>query len=332
MKKLLMAGVCLALTAGAAHAQTETVNIVVGGMNKQIYLPAELAVKLGYFQQQGLNVQLTDQQAGVDGATALLAGEVQGVVGFYDHTIDLQGKGKYAESVVQFSRAPGEVELVSTKIAGAVHSFADLRGTTLGVTGLGSSTNFLTQYLGAQAGLAPADVTTVGVGAGQTFIGAMQHDEIQAGMTTEPTISYAVNSGLAVVLVDLRSDASTRAALGGPYPAACLYMSNAYVAAHPDVTQKLANAFVMTLKYIATHSAEDIADQLPPDYYGGDKATYVKALDAGKAMFTPDGIMPSDGPPTVLKVLSSFDPAVSGATIDLSKTYTTDFAAKANGG
>jgi NitT/TauT family transport system substrate-binding protein len=332
MKKLLMAGVCLALTAGAAHAQTESVNIVVGGMNKQIYLPAELAVKLGYFQQQGLNVQLTDQQAGVDGATALLAGEVQGVVGFYDHTIDLQGKGKYAESVVQFSRAPGEVELVSTKIAGAVHSFADLRGTTLGVTGLGSSTNFLTQYLGAQAGLAPADVTTVGVGAGQTFIGAMQHDEIQAGMTTEPTISYAVNSGLAVVLVDLRSDASTRAALGGPYPAACLYMSNAYVAAHPDVTQKLANAFVMTLKYIATHSAEDIADQLPPDYYGGDKATYVKALDAGKAMFTPDGIMPSDGPPTVLKVLSSFDPAVSGATIDLSKTYTTDFAAKANGG
>jgi NitT/TauT family transport system substrate-binding protein len=333
MKKLLMAGICLAMTAGAAHADSDTIQIVVGGMAKQIYLPAELAVKLGYFQKVGLNVELTDQQAGVDGATALMAGEVQAVVGFYDHTIDLQGKGKNAESVVQFSRAPGEVELVQTKLAGAVHSFADLRGTTLGVTGLGSSTNFLTQFLGQKAGLDPADVSTVAVGAGSTFIAAMQHDQIQAGMTTEPTISYAVNSGLAQVLIDLRSDASTRAALGGPYPAACLYMSNAYVSSHPDVTQKLADAFVMTLNYIATHSAEEIADQLPPDYYGGDKATYVKALEAGKGMFTPDGIMPPDGPASVLNVLSAFDPAVQGASIDLSRTYTTQFAVKAaNGG
>jgi NitT/TauT family transport system substrate-binding protein len=331
MKKALLAGLCLAALGRAAQAQT--IQIVVGGMDKQIYLPAELAQQLGYFKKVGLDVQLTDQQAGVDGATALLAGEVQGVVGFYDHTIDLQGKGKYAESVVQFSRAPGEVEMVSDKIAPAIHSFADLKGTTLGVTGLGSSTNFLTQYLGQKAGLAPSDVTTVGVGAGQTFIGAMQHDQIQAGMTTEPTVSYLINNNIAQVLVDLRTDASTRAALGGPYPAACLYMSNDYVAAHPDVTQKLADAFVMTLQYIATHSAEDIADHLPADYYGGDKASYVKALEAGKGMFTPDGIMPPDGPSTVLTVLSAFDPAVQGNNIDLSKTFTTIYAQKAaNGG
>jgi NitT/TauT family transport system substrate-binding protein len=329
MKKLLLAGFCLAFCS-AAHAQT--ISIVVGGMNKQIYLPAELAVKLGYFQKEGLDVQITDQQAGVDGATALLAGEVQGVVGFYDHTIDLQGKGKYAESIVQFSRAPGEVELVSTKIAANVHSFADLKGDTLGVTGLGSSTNFLTEYLAQQAGLGPSDISTVGVGAGATFIGAMEHNQIQAGMTTEPTISKAQSKGLATILVDLRSDAGTRAALGGPYPAACLYMSNAYVVDHPDVTQKLANAFVLTLHYIATHTAAQIADQLPADYYGGDKAGYIKALAAEKSMFTPDGIMPADGPATVLKVLSSFDPGVKGASIDVSKTYTTSFATKANGG
>lgn len=313
-------------------AEAKTITIMVGGMEKQIYLPAMLTEKLGYFKEQGLDVELSNEPAGIEGADALLAGEVQGVVGFYDHTIDLQGKGKYAESVVQFSRVPGEVELVSSKVADKVHSFADMKGMSLGVTGLGSSTNFLTLYMAQRAGLKPGDITTVAVGAGNTFLAAMKQDAIQAGMTTEPTISRAVSTGLAKVLVDMRTAEGAKEALGGTYPAACLYMSDTYVKANPEVTQKLANAFVKTMHYIATHSAEQIADQLPKDYYAGDKASYVKALDAGKGMFTPDGVMPSDGPQTVLKVLSSFEKGLQGKQIDLSRTYTTGFVEKANNG
>ena len=38
---------------------------------------------------------------------------MQGVVGFYGHTIDPQSKGKSIVSVVQISQAPGEVEILS---------------------------------------------------------------------------------------------------------------------------------------------------------------------------------------------------------------------------
>jgi len=51
----------------------------------------------------------------------------------------------------------------------------------------------------------------------------------------------------------------------------------------------------------------------------------VKALENGKAMFTPDGVMPEDGPKTVLAVLSEFSKNVQGKSIDLSKSYTTEF-------
>ena len=129
----------------------------------------------------------------------MLAGAVQGVVGFYDHCIDLQAKGKFVESVVQFSQAPGEVELVSTKHP-EIKSPADFKGKSLGVTGLGSSTNFLTQYLAVKNGLKLGDFTSVPVGAGTTFIAAMQQDKIQAGMTTEPTISRLLKTGEATVL------------------------------------------------------------------------------------------------------------------------------------
>ena len=93
----------------------EDVSIMVGGIEKQIYLPAMLAQKLGYFEQEGLSVELLSEPAGVEAADEMLAGAVQGVVGFYDHNIDLQSLGKYTESIVQFSQAPGEVEVVSNK-------------------------------------------------------------------------------------------------------------------------------------------------------------------------------------------------------------------------
>ncbi|WP_026792262.1 ABC transporter substrate-binding protein [Pleomorphomonas oryzae] len=307
----------------AVHA-ADKITIVVGGYEKQIYLPAKLTERLGYFKDEGLDVDLINEAAGVDAENELLAGQVQGVVGFYDHCIDLQSKGKFVESVVQFSRAPGEVELVSTKHP-EIKSPADFKGKNLGVTGLGSSTNFLTQYMAVKSGVKLGEFTSVPVGAGDTFIAAMQQDQIQAGMTTEPTITRLLKTGQAAVLVDMRTVEGAKAALGGTYPAASLYMATDYVESHKDTAQKLANAFVKTLKYINTHTGAEIAAEMPADYYVGDKEGYVKALDAGKGMFTPDGVMPEDGPATVLAVLSGFSKNVKGKTIDLTKTYTTEF-------
>ena len=326
-KKSLFVAAALAIAIGTASGAqaAEKISIMVGGIEKIIYLPARLAEQLGYFKEAGLDVELLSEPAGVNAEDEMLAGAVQGVVGFYDHTVDLQAKGKFVESVVQFSQAPGEVELVSTKMADQIKSPADFKGKNLGVTGLGSSTNFLTQFLAVKNGVKLGEFTSVPVGAGNTFIAAMQHGQIDAGMTTEPTISRLLKTGEAKILIDMRSVDTTRAALGGVYPAACLYMQTDWVEQHHDEVQKLANVFVKTLHYIATHSAEEIAAQMPKDYYTGDKALYVNALATGKQMFTADGVMPSDGPPTVLQVLSTFDKTVKGKTIDLSKTYTTSF-------
>ncbi len=302
----------------------EKISIVVGGIGKQIYLPAKLTEALDYFKEQGLNVELIAEQsqAGVNAENEMIAGVVQGVVGFYDHTIDLQGKGKEAMSIVQFSQAPGEVVLVSSKLADTIKSPKDFKGKTLGVTGLGSSTNFLMMYLSVKAGLKSSDVTPLAVGAGNTFIAAMKQGKIEVGMTTEPTVSTMVASGDAKILIDQRNPEGTIKSLGGLYPAACLYMSTKWINAHPEEVQKLANAFYKTMRFIDTHSASEIASLLPADYYGESKDQYIKSLAESKRMFTKDGVMPQGGPESVLKVLQAFDEAVIGKKIDLSKTYT----------
>ena len=321
-------GLAAAVFVSGASLAADKVTIIVGGYEKHIYLPAKLAEALGYFKAEGLDIDLLNEASGVDAENEMLAGAVQGVVGFYDHCVDLQTKGKYVQSVVQFSQAPGEVELVSTKHP-EIKSMADLRAKSLGVTGLGSSTNFLSQYLMVKSGVPLGEFSTIPVGAGTTFIAAMQQDKIQAGMTTEPTISRMLKTGDARILVDMRTLEKTKQALGGAYPAASLYMSTDWVEKNRPTVQKLANAFVKTLRFIHTHSAAEIADKMPKDFYAGDKEGYIKALADGKAMFTSDGVMPQGGAETVLAVLSAFSKNVKGKTVDLSKTYTSEFVKNA---
>ncbi|MFN2539439.1 MAG: ABC transporter substrate-binding protein [Mycobacteriales bacterium] len=318
---------CQNSQASSASGGTPSVKIMVGGIDKVIYLPAKLTEQLGYFKDAGVDVQLLSEPAGAQAENVLLAGQVQGVVGFYDHTIALQPQGKCLTSVVQMSKAPGEVEVVSTKKAATLKGFADMKGKKLGVTSPGSSTDFLTRALAVRNGVKDSDYTTVKAGAGTTFISALDQGAIDAGMTTDPTVAKLVSSGAAKVLVDMRTEAGSEAALGGAYPSSSLYMDCGWVSKNSATVQKLANAFVKTLGWMSTHSAADIAAKMPADFKGDDPALYAKAVGDTKPMFTADGVMPADGPATVLKVLGTFNPAVQGkeSSIDLSKTFTTKF-------
>ena len=299
--------------------------LMVGGMNKQIYLPNMLTKQLGYFDQEGLDVTLIDEASGQSAEDLLVAGQVDAGSGAYNHTIELQAAGQPVECVVQLDIAPGEAEMISTKEAGKIHSIADLKGKNLGVTELGSGTQTLTQALLHRAGIASNQVNFVSVGADDTFISALQQGRIDAGMTTEPTISRIVSSGAGQVLVDLRTPQKTEAALGGPFPFICVFMLNDYVSVHHTVVQKLVNAYVKTLKWIQTHTPEEIAAKMPTDYYGGNEALYVTALRNQLTMFSPDGKMPANGPGAVLGIEQQTDPAVWGKSIDLTLTYTNDF-------
>jgi NitT/TauT family transport system substrate-binding protein len=307
------------------------VKIMVGGLDKVIYLPAMLAQRLGYFDAEGLDVELLSEPAGVQAETALVSGQVQGAVGFYDHTLDLQTKDKAVESVVQFSHAPGEVEIVSSKAEGDIKSPKDFKGKKLGITSLGSSTDFLTKYLAVKNGVSVSDFTPVAVGAGPTFIAALQKGAIDGGMTTDPTVATILDKKAGKVLLDMRTPEGSQEALGGPYPSSSLYMQTDWVNGHKDTVQKLANAFVKTLKWMSTHSSSQIADKMPADYSQGNKVLYAAAIESTLPMFTKDGVMPKDGPETVEKVLKAFNPNIKNAKIDLSKTYTTEFVEKAAG-
>lgn len=310
-------------------AQKDHVKIMVGGLSKQIYLPNMLTKQLGFFDEQNLDVELIDEASGQSSEEEVLSGGVDAGSGSYNHTIEIQAKGKGLIDVVQLLISPGEAEMVSSKEADTIKSITDLKGKNLGVTELGSGTQTLTQYMLSQKGISADQVQFVPVGAGDTFIAGIKQNKIDAGMTTEPTISRLLKTGDAKVLIDLRTPDATRAALGADYPFICVFMKSEYVASHKDLVQRLVNAYVKTLKWIHTHTPQEVADKMPADYYAGDKTLYTTALTSQFAMYSPDGMMPDSGPPFVLKFEQAINKDVKAANIDLSKTFTNEFAGNA---
>src|SRR5258708_9033444 len=91
---ILAFGSFCALTQAAHAADPQKVTIMVGGITKLIYLPARLTEQLGNFKDEGLDVELLSQPAGVDAENELLSGAVQAGVVFSDHSMDLQTESK----------------------------------------------------------------------------------------------------------------------------------------------------------------------------------------------------------------------------------------------
>lgn len=331
---VMAAGVLLAAcgstpSSGGSSTQTVTLSIMVGGLNKQIYLPNMLAQRLGYFTEQHLNVTLIDEGSGQASEDEVVAGNVQAGSGAYVHPMVLNTQGKKLETICQFGIAPGEAEVVDASLTN-ISGPKDLAGKSLGVTEIGSGTWVLTQAILGTAGVDPNNAHYLGVGAGDTFIAAINQKKIAAGMTTYPTISRLVNSGKGKILVNLLSPKDTEAALGGDYPFIGVFAKNDWVDSNKDVTQRLVNAYVKTLQYMHSHTAAQIADQMPQEYYAGDKAAYVQDLQSQIAIFGTDCKMPAGGPETVQKIQQQFVSSYKGKSANLSETYTNEFASKAS--
>ncbi len=338
LRRLCLAVAGIAILAGCGSTpsstggsvQTISLKVMVGGLSKQIYLPNMLAKQLGYFNDQHLDVTMIDEGSGQASEDEVLAGNVDAGSGAYVHPMVLNAAGKKIETICQFGIAPGEAEVIDARKAGSIKSPNDLQGKNLGVTELGSGTHTLTLAILGKAGIDPTKEHFVAVGAGDTFIAAIDHQTIDGGMTTEPTISRLTSSGKGKVLVDLRTPESTRAALGGDYPFIGIFAKNDWVNSNKDAAQRLVNAYVKTLKYIHSHTAAEIAAKMPADYYAGNQALYVNALQNQISIFGTDCKMPAGGPETVMKIQQAYVPSFKGKTANLSETYTNEFASKAS--
>jgi len=298
--------------------------MAVGGQTQFIYLPLTLADRLGYFKDEGIQVEISDLRGGSEALAALMGGSVDMVTGFYEHTIRARAQGKHLVMVTLFDRYPGLVLMVGKQHLHEVHSIKDLVGKPVGVTAPGSSTDQLVKYILRQNGLDPQSIPVV-TGGTATMLAAFQQDRVWAGVTVDPLASKLERDGIARPLYDTRTEKGTVDIFGGPWPAGGFYTSAEFIQQRRDVVQSMVRAGVRVLRYLQEHSAEEIAAAMPETFWAGDRDQYIASLRGNLSMYSPDGLMPPEGPPNVLKTLSLVDERIPAAKVDLTQTYDNSF-------
>src|ERR1043166_8952422 len=157
--------VLLPVDAGAqGKPEKPKVAIAVGGKAGFYYLPLTIAERLGYFKDEGLDVEISDFAGGSKALQAVVGGSADVVSGAWENTIDQQPKGLNMQGFVLMGRYPAiSLGIVKSKAA-SYKSPKDLKGMKIGVSAPGSSTNRLVLHMLAKDGLKGDDVSIIGVG------------------------------------------------------------------------------------------------------------------------------------------------------------------------
>ena len=317
-----------ALPSYAAEQEPERRDITLAmGVWMIDFLPLVLADTLGLFKQQGMNVTVQNfSQGGSASLQALLGGSANAAVASYDHTIQMQAQRRNIEAVTLLNPVPGLVLGVRSDLADRVKGPEDFRGLKLGVTVPGAAGDFLIKYMLKNKGLPLTDIAFVATGSGASCIAAVEQKQVDLVLNYDPAMTLLERRGSIKVLLDTRTDAGTKLAYGGDYPFLCLYLMRDFIDRNPVAVQRLTNALVEALRFIAAHTSDQIAAVLPTPYLLGDKSLFIAILDRSRGSFSPDGRFDPAALTTPLRVLSTFDDRVAAAKIDLDKTYTNRFA------
>ena len=316
--------------APAVFAAPRKVRIAVGGKALYYYLPLSVAERLGYFKDEGVNVEIIDFQGGSKSLQAVVGGSADIVSGAFEHTISMQTRGQAMRAFVLQGRAPQVVFAVNKRTMPDYKTLSDLKGKKIGVTAPGSSSQVLANFVLAQGGVKPSDVAFIGVGAASAAVAAIRSGQIDAFANLDPVVAQLQQDDLLKIVADTRVVEESDAIFGGPMVAGCLYAPTRYITKNPEIIQGLTNAVVRADKWLAKATAEELTATVPESYFLGNKAIYIDGFLKNRPALSKDGIVPDGAPAISLKALQSVNPKMAGFKVDLDAVYTNKFAIEAN--
>ena len=337
MNKLpaLLTMLCLSITAScyaSADAQPVAVEqrvvLVVDEIHAIRNFPVVLADRLGYLKDGNMAVTVMNVRYDAWHGDMLMDGRVDAVMAYYHHNIVNHSIGRDTQAIITLGVTPGMKVLVSNQAKDKIRTLADLKGSHIISGGAGSSKSTIANYLVRAGGNPISSYTRLGTDGKDRNTESLRQGNADLLIAPVPEGEFYVDQGLASVFVDLTTVEGTKKTLGSLFPSSTIFMSSERIKAHPEMAQHLANAFVRTLKFINTHSAEEIAALIPVEVSGKDRVAYLKTLRQQMGMFATDGMMPVDGAKNEWQVLADFNSQYGNVLPE--KTYTNRFVIEAN--
>lgn len=229
------------------------------------YAPQYVAIEAGFFEDEGLDVDLLLTQGADKTMAALLSNEAQ--VGFMGPEASIyvynQGSKDYAINFAQVTKRDGNFLISREPIDN--FSFDQLKGKEIIGGRKGGMPEMTLEYVLKTQGLTLGEDTANGETNVRTDIqfaamgGAFTGGEGDFVTLFEPTATQIEQSGDGYIVASMGQ-------VSGEIPYTAYSALSSYMDEHPDILQKFTNAIYKGEQYVATHSAEDIAKLIAPQF------------------------------------------------------------------
>ena len=220
------------------------------------YAPQYVAINKGFFEEEGIKVELTTGQGADKVMTAVLAGQCE--IGFAGPEASIyvynEGKEDYAEVFAQLTKRDGSFLVSKTDTDN--FNWSDLKGKTV-IPGRKGGVPYMTfEYVLKQNGVNPKKDTNLDDSIQfDLMAGAFAGGNAEYVTLFEPTASMTEDAGKGYVVASI-GEAS------GEIPYTAYFAKKSYIQNNEKMIQEFTNAIYKGQKWVKEHTAKEIAEAI----------------------------------------------------------------------
>ncbi|AFM02178.1 MULTISPECIES: ABC transporter substrate-binding protein [Desulfitobacterium] len=224
------------------------------------YAPQYVALSQGFFEEEGLEIELTNGGGADKVMTAVLTGQVE--IGFAgpEATIYVYNEGKEDNAIVFAQLTNGDGTFLIGREPEPDFKWSNLKGKTIIGGRKGGMPEIILQYVLRNNGLNPGkdvfiDTTMQFNAMPGAFLGG-QGDYV---ILFEPTGSMMEKEGKAYIVASLGKES-------GEVPYTAYFAKKSYIEENAGIVQKFTNAVYKGQRWVESHSPEEIAQAIKPHF------------------------------------------------------------------
>ena len=263
MKKIFALILAAAMAAGilsGCGGGTETATVRLNEVTHSVfYAPLYAALELGFFSEEGLEVELTNGGGADKVMTAVLAGQSDiGLAGPEACIYVLrEGREDYPKVFAQLTKRDGSFLVGRT---GGPFYWSDLKGATILGGRKGGVPEMTLEYVMRQNGVIPNQDAVVDTSVQFNMMaGAFTGGNGDYVALFEPTATQVENEGKGYILTSIGQES-------GEIPYTAFFAAQSYMTAHPDIIQSFTDAVARGQTWVLTHTAAEIAEVIAPQF------------------------------------------------------------------
>ena len=309
--------------------RTESTNLKTVRLNEVVrsvfYAPMYVAINEGFFEEEGLAIDLSTGQGADKTMQQLLSGNVD--IGFSgpEQVVYIYNQGREDYPVVFGQLTQRDGSFLVGREEEENFDWSSLKGKEIIGGRPGGIPEMALEYVLKQNGLNPENdvkmVTNVDFTA---TAGAFKSGIGDYVALFEPTATMLEKDGAGNIVSSIGNEA-------GNISYTCFYTTKSYMDENPEIIQKFTNAIYKGQQWVQQHTSEEVADSIISFFPGTDKEVIVKVIDNYKNIeaYSETPEVSEDGLNKLMDIIQGYDESLITERPDFNIIVNNSFAKQA---